>query len=308
MNTKVLITASSILLLGLASCATNVEKNETTENTATEGSVEKETAAASFDWAPFAYRAYNGQDLSNIGTETVLFFFQASCGTCQKTHTDLISQSELPDGVNVINVDFDTATELNEKYDVTTKHTFVLIDANGNMLAKEIGLASTQDIVTFVTENSASNSEKVMDNSQETEIIDNESTEQEAEASVEAQEDPIVESETETAQVIEETVEIPVVASGIYKDYNGSIEKESVLFFHASWCPSCVAADKGFSAESELAINADIIKVDYDSESELKKKYGVTSQHTFVLVDADGNMIKKMVSGTKSSDLTDLFN
>jgi hypothetical protein len=36
-----------------------------------------------------------------------------------------------------------------------------------------------------------------------------------------------------------------------------------------------------------------ILKTDYDSETELKKKYGVTTQHTLVQVDKDGNLIKK---------------
>jgi hypothetical protein len=36
-----------------------------------------------------------------------------------------------------------------------------------------------------------------------------------------------------------------------------------------------------------------ILKVDYDKETELKKKYGVTYQHTLVQVDKDGNLIKK---------------
>jgi thioredoxin 1 len=67
-----------------------------------------------------------------------------------------------------------------------------------------------------------------------------------------------------------------------------------VLFFHASWCPSC----RGLSADIEgnlAAIPADlsILKVDYDTETELKKKYGVTYQHTLVQVAADGSLIKK---------------
>ncbi len=40
-----------------------------------------------------------------------------------------------------------------------------------------------------------------------------------------------------------------------------------------------------------------ILKANYDSEKELKKKYGVTSQHTFVQVDTNGIMIKKWSGG-----------
>jgi thiol-disulfide isomerase/thioredoxin len=77
-----------------------------------------------------------------------------------------------------------------------------------------------------------------------------------------------------------------------------------VLFFHASWCPSC----RGLSADidanlSSIPDGVSILKVDYDTETELKKKYGVTYQHTLVQVDADGTLIKKWSGGSKLSNL-----
>jgi hypothetical protein len=36
-----------------------------------------------------------------------------------------------------------------------------------------------------------------------------------------------------------------------------------------------------------------ILKADYDAEVDLKRKYGVTLQHTLVQVDKDGNQINK---------------
>ncbi|MEK7564045.1 MAG: hypothetical protein AAB510_00550 [Patescibacteria group bacterium] len=44
---------------------------------------------------------------------------------------------------------------------------------------------------------------------------------------------------------------------------------------------------------SKIPSDLSILDVDYDNSSDLKKKYGVTYQHTFVQVDKDGNMIKK---------------
>jgi thiol-disulfide isomerase/thioredoxin len=77
-----------------------------------------------------------------------------------------------------------------------------------------------------------------------------------------------------------------------------------VLFFHASWCPSC----RGLNSDIEANMNAipqgvTILKVDYDKETELKKKYGVTTQHTLVQVDKDGNMIKKWSGGSRLANL-----
>lgn len=40
-----------------------------------------------------------------------------------------------------------------------------------------------------------------------------------------------------------------------------------------------------------------VFKTDYDSSTDLKKKYAITYQHTFVLVDPNGNEIKKWNGG-----------
>lgn len=67
-----------------------------------------------------------------------------------------------------------------------------------------------------------------------------------------------------------------------------------VLFFRASWCPTCKALDADIRTNlSKIPSNLTILYVDYDNLSDLKKKYGVTYQHTFVQVDKDGNLIKK---------------
>ena len=69
-----------------------------------------------------------------------------------------------------------------------------------------------------------------------------------------------------------------------------------VLDFSASWCPICQEADKNFKA-SATPEGLTLLKVDYDNSTDLKRKYGVTIQHTFVQVDKDGNLLKKW-SGT----------
>jgi thioredoxin 1 len=82
-----------------------------------------------------------------------------------------------------------------------------------------------------------------------------------------------------------------------------------VLFFHASWCPSC----RGLNADIESNLKAipegvSILKTDYDKETELKKKYGITYQHTLVQVDKDGNMIKKWSGSPTLSSLVSQIN
>lgn len=59
-----------------------------------------------------------------------------------------------------------------------------------------------------------------------------------------------------------------------------------VLFFHATWCPTCKSLDADIMAnEANIPDNVSIFKVDYDSETDLKAEYDVSVQHTLVYVD-----------------------
>ena len=98
--------------------------------------------------------------------------------------------------------------------------------------------------------------------------------------------------------------------SWVYTEYTpeklASSTWNIVLFFHASWCPPCKTAHKNFSWENTPE-NLTILKIDYDNSTELKKKYWVTSQHTFVQVDNNWNMIKKWgISKTYDSILKNI--
>ncbi len=92
------------------------------------------------------------------------------------------------------------------------------------------------------------------------------------------------------------------LVAGRYEIYNGqqsithAATKDVVLFFHASWCPTCRALEKDINKKI-VPEGLTILKTNYDTEKALKKKYGVTFQHTFVQVDANGNMIKKWSGG-----------
>jgi thiol-disulfide isomerase/thioredoxin len=66
---------------------------------------------------------------------------------------------------------------------------------------------------------------------------------------------------------------------------------KNVYFFHASWCPICRSIDHGLTNESIVPEGVTIVKVDFDTNTELRKKYGVTTQYTFVQVDSNGNEI-----------------
>lgn len=79
---------------------------------------------------------------------------------------------------------------------------------------------------------------------------------------------------------------------------------KALIFFHAPWCPFCIAAEKDILSKFEqIPDDVTIMKADYDTEKELKQKYGVTTQHTFVQVDQEGNEITKWVGGETLEDI-----
>lgn len=79
---------------------------------------------------------------------------------------------------------------------------------------------------------------------------------------------------------------------------NGTV----VLFFHAAWCPTCRAAESNFRAVS-FPDGLTMLKIDYDTATDLKRQYGITYQHTYVQVDTQGNLIKKWSRSTTLDEI-----
>ncbi len=77
-----------------------------------------------------------------------------------------------------------------------------------------------------------------------------------------------------------------------------------VLFFNASWCPTCQATVKSLDAEGVPA-GLTVVSVDYDNSSDLKQQYGVTVQHTFVAVDEAGAEQAKFTGSVSGQDIAD---
>jgi len=75
-------------------------------------------------------------------------------------------------------------------------------------------------------------------------------------------------------------------------------EGKTVVFFFASWCPNCRATVAELNARwADVNPDLTLVIADYDKESALKGKYGVTYQDTFVLLDAAGEPIKSWNAG-----------
>lgn len=84
---------------------------------------------------------------------------------------------------------------------------------------------------------------------------------------------------------------------------NGASGKR-VLFFYASWCPTCRPVDAELRANADRIPNGiSVIRVNYNDpetdpqEEALANTYGITYQHTFVEIDGNGDAIQTWNGG-----------
>ncbi|MBV7412274.1 thioredoxin family protein [Dermabacteraceae bacterium TAE3-ERU27] len=108
------------------------------------------------------------------------------------------------------------------------------------------------------------------------------------------------ETKPATATNSQQTQQGNSAAAGKYVDYDeyakdpaAYANTKTVLYFSADWCPQCQYTDKELKENpSFVPEDVTLVKVDFDSSTQLRQKYGVTMQHTFVQIDADGNAVK----------------
>lgn len=83
-----------------------------------------------------------------------------------------------------------------------------------------------------------------------------------------------------------------------------AVNNRRVLYFYASWCPTCRSADADFKANtSKIPKDLIVVRVNYNDpetdkeEKDLAEKYGITYQHTFVQIDSQGKEVTKWNGG-----------
>lgn len=105
--------------------------------------------------------------------------------------------------------------------------------------------------------------------------------------------DPTTVAQSETESDPEPTV---ATQTGQYIEYSdGVIEATAgtkILFFHADWCVQCRTLENDIKRQG-VPDSVSIIEVDFDNQTDLKQKYGVTLQTTLVKVDDQGNEVAK---------------
>lgn len=102
--------------------------------------------------------------------------------------------------------------------------------------------------------------------------------------------------------VVEKSSEAATLATGHYEEYGPERYKtllgseKFILFFHADWCPTCRALEKEIKENLDKLNSRTVLEVNYDTEKELKKEYGITVQSTVVFINQDGTVFEKLVN------------
>jgi len=100
-------------------------------------------------------------------------------------------------------------------------------------------------------------------------------------------------------------------APGVYTAYDANAIAQSdaehiLLFFKASWCPSCRALDADIIANlQKIPAGVEIYTVDYDTATNLKRQYGVTTQHSIIEITAGGTAQSGITHGLTLDDVLD---
>ncbi|MFZ5438003.1 MAG: peroxiredoxin family protein [Patescibacteria group bacterium] len=169
---------------------------------------------------------------------------------------------------------------------------------NNNTLVLILGLALVGVIGYFILQKNETDS-KMMENEEVTMMKDEAETKMEDDIDAMVKEDETMVKDDESAMM---------EGSGKYVVYGGEDlmtkdDGKRVLFFYANWCPTCQPVDAAL-IKADLPADLTVIKVNYNdtdtdnTEKALANKYGVIYQHTFVQIDANGEVIKKWNGGS----------
>jgi len=99
-----------------------------------------------------SYEVYAPEKLALAEKGKVVLYFKASwCPICRAFDAHIRANIEnIPEGVAILYIDYDTSTALKQKYGVTYQHTFVQVDPSGKQLAKWSGSRTLTELVSTI--------------------------------------------------------------------------------------------------------------------------------------------------------------
>jgi len=82
-----------------------------------------------------SYIDYSEANLAKAEGQAVIFFHAPWCPQCRELEASIKSEG-VPEGFTILKTDYDSSTQLKQKYDVTIQTTLVKVDENGDLIEK----------------------------------------------------------------------------------------------------------------------------------------------------------------------------
>jgi thiol-disulfide isomerase/thioredoxin len=135
---KILLGAVLVLLVGSGIYFATRSDGSTpmAEPTVEQTDTETEPEAAAQTQAG-AYVDYSDTVIASTKGTKVLFFHASWCPQCRALESS-IKSSQIPDGVTIIKVDYDSHQKLRQQYGVTIQTTLVKVDDDGKLVEKYV--------------------------------------------------------------------------------------------------------------------------------------------------------------------------
>jgi len=106
------------------------------------------TVVAESDFAAGRYTDFQSDLVGDEGYERTILFFSADhewCDQCQAFEQAIINTG-VPNGTQILKLNFETANELRKQYQVTIQTTFVEVDQSGQLVASWVGFAQEKSL------------------------------------------------------------------------------------------------------------------------------------------------------------------
>ncbi|MBI5414141.1 thioredoxin family protein [Candidatus Peregrinibacteria bacterium] len=102
----------------------------------------------------------------------------------------------------------------------------------------------------------------------------------------------------EVKKIVAENDQTPIFANFTQERYSELLGKKPLaIFFHASWCSTCAQLTKEINKDlANFPKGTTILKADYDTETNLKKDYGIVMQATIVVIDKNGKVTQTLAA------------
>lgn len=101
----------------------------------------KNSADVNFDLSSYVNYSPSAQNAAQQRGNTVLFFAATTwCQTCSALEEEIIErQNEIPSEITILKVDYDNDKAMNQKWSVTSQHTLIVLDQNGEEVTRWLG-------------------------------------------------------------------------------------------------------------------------------------------------------------------------